>query len=67
MEPSFLGIIDRQKMKRTFLLCAGLVGLVCCGCPDYSHLRDVPDYDNMSDGGVDENGVEQENSDELQE
>jgi hypothetical protein len=21
------------------------------GCPDYSHLRPVPDYENMTDGG----------------
>lgn len=24
------------------------------GCPDYSHLRPVPDYENMTDAPVDE-------------
>jgi hypothetical protein len=26
--------------------------LVTTGCPDYSHLRPVPDYSNMRDGGA---------------
>ncbi len=32
------------------------------GCPDYSHLRPVPDYENMTDSGgepAEEDGSEQ--------
>jgi hypothetical protein len=46
-----------------------LVGLIClpflfmfAGCPDYSHLRPVPDYENMTDSGgepAEEDGSEQ--------
>ena len=25
--------------------------LLLSGCPDYSHLNDVPDYSTMTDGG----------------
>ena len=40
-------------MKRILLLFLLLVGLASfTGCPDYSHLRDVPDYENMTDGGA---------------
>jgi len=39
-------------MKRILTLCFLFVGLACfTGCPDYSHLREVPDYENMTDGG----------------
>jgi len=37
-------------MKRFFLaLFAGTILLSATGCPDYSHLREVPDYENMTD------------------
>ena len=34
----------------TFLV-AGLILGTTTGCPDYSQLRPVPDYENMTDGG----------------
>ena len=38
-------------MRNTrFVLLAILSLFLFSGCPDYSHLRDVPDYENMSDG-----------------
>lgn len=42
-----------QKLIVTILfLCA-----ICfSGCPDYSHLRPEPDYENMTDSGYDESG-----------
>lgn len=39
-------------MKKALLALMVLLGLtVFTGCPDYSHLRDVPDYKNMDDTG----------------
>ena len=39
-------------MKKTILMLVILFGLFTfTGCPDYSHLRDAPDYNNMTDGG----------------
>lgn len=41
-------------MKRfVWILIAGVL-LAFSGCPDYSHLRPVPDYKNMTDGPVSE-------------
>ena len=31
------------------LLVFTLSTILLCGCPDYSHLRPVPDYENMAD------------------
>ena len=39
-------------MAQKFLL--GLLAgtlLILSGCPDYSHLKDPPDYSTMTDGG----------------
>lgn len=30
--------------------------LMLSGCPDYSHLNDVPDYGTMTDGGGETEG-----------
>ena len=35
--------------NRIFLLAALLSLVFFAGCPDYSHLRDAPDYKNMTD------------------
>lgn len=44
---------------RKLLSLVGLFSVITfCGCPDYSHLKEVPDYENMTDGGSEE-GVEQ--------
>ena len=37
--------------KRLLTLMASLLLLGLSGCPDYSHLRPAPDYENMVDGG----------------
>ena len=40
-----------QMIQKTLLgLLAGIL-LLLSGCPDYSHLNDVPDYSTMTDGG----------------
>jgi len=36
--------------KPLIVLLASLL-LLLSGCPDYSHLNDVPDYSTMTDGG----------------
>ena len=36
-------------------LLAGVL-LMLSGCPDYSHLNDVPDYSTMTDGGGETEG-----------
>jgi len=37
-------------MKRVLMLTLTIVSLSCfVGCPDYSHQRPVPDYENMTD------------------
>ena len=37
-------------MKRCLMLFWVVTGLcLFVGCPDYSHLRPAPDYENMSD------------------
>ena len=33
------------------------VFLLLAGCPDYSHLNDVPDYSTMTDGGGESENV----------
>lgn len=38
--------------KKFALLCLLTMTLLTAGCPDYSHLRPVPDYSNMRDGGA---------------
>lgn len=38
-------------MKKFYCLIALLSVFTFTGCPDYSHLKEVPDYENMSDGG----------------
>ena len=39
-------------MKRLSMLILVIASLgMFSGCPDYSHLRPVPDYENMTDGG----------------
>ena len=38
-------------MKRLIMFLALLSLSVFVGCPDYSHLKEVPDYKNMTDGG----------------
>ena len=39
-----------MSQKVLLSLLAGVL-LLFCGCPDYSHLNDVPDYSVMTDGG----------------
>ncbi len=41
----------RHKVLLGFL--AGVL-LLLSGCPDYSHLNDVPDYSTMTDNGESE-------------
>ena len=36
-----------------------LIAIFVTGCPDYSHLRDEPDYKNMSDFGDEETPPEE--------
>jgi hypothetical protein len=38
-------------MNKLLLIIFSLAIVSFCGCPDYSHLRPVPDYKNMSDTG----------------
>ena len=39
-------------MMRILMLILTVASLSCvAGCPDYSHQRPVPDYDNMTDSG----------------
>ena len=46
-------------MKRFLMFFLILVSLSCfTGCPDYSHQRPVPDYENMTDGA---GGSDEEN------
>ena len=40
-----------QLFKRSLLVVASLTLVGFAGCPDYSHLRPEPDYENMVDGG----------------
>ena len=40
-----------RLLKRLMLLVASLTLIGFSGCPDYSHLRPEPDYENMVDGG----------------
>ena len=42
---------------------AAFVVSACVGCPDYTHLREVPDYENMTDSGA-EPGVPDEEAEE---
>lgn len=37
-----------KSITLCFAIC---IVILCAGCPDYSHLRPVPDYANMTDGG----------------
>ena len=41
---------DHMLQKILLGLFAGVL-LLLSGCPDYSHLNDVPDYSTMTDGG----------------
>lgn len=36
-------------------LVLGMLVLMFAGCPDYSQLRPVPDYENMTDGATETN------------
>lgn len=48
-------------MKKILLTLVILFGLnTFTGCPDYSHLREVPDYDNMTDSGEEFDVVEED-------
>ena len=48
-------------MKRLSFFILTIVSLACfVGCPDYSHLRPVPDYENMTDSST-RDGVEEAN------
>jgi len=38
-------------LRHLLLVAAALTLVGFSGCPDYSHLRPVPDYENMVDGG----------------
>ena len=43
--------VSGHMIQKTLLgLLAGVL-LLLSGCPDYSHLNDVPDYSTMTDGG----------------
>ncbi len=50
--PKYRTIMVKISIPSVFLLC-GLVVLFS-GCPDYSHLRPEPDYQNMVDGGAED-------------
>lgn len=41
-------------MRQLGFLFAVILLVACCGCPDYSHLRPVPDYENMTDGATEQ-------------
>ena len=41
---------DHMLQKILLGLFVGVL-LLLSGCPDYSHLNDVPDYSTMTDGG----------------
>ena len=37
--------------RSAIVILVALLTLSFSGCPDYSHLREAPDYKNMSDSG----------------
>lgn len=37
--------------KRLFILAFAFLGCFLTGCPDYSHLRDEPDWSKQGEGG----------------
>lgn len=47
--------MTKKKLPQILILLASV--LLFSGCPDYSHLRPVPDYENMVDGGGDDGSV----------
>jgi len=40
-----------KVFSRILLIILAMVTISLAGCPDYSHLRPVPDYKNMTDPG----------------
>jgi len=45
-------VAQNKVFGRTLLLILAVITISFAGCPDYSHLRPVPDYKNMTDGGT---------------
>ena len=41
-----------KVFSRILLIVLAMITISFAGCPDYSHLRPVPDYKNMTDGGA---------------
>jgi hypothetical protein len=41
----------RNYARGIIVIFVALVTISFTGCPDYSHLRPVPDYKNMTDSG----------------
>ena len=46
-------------VRSVIVVLVALVTLSFTGCPDYSHLRPVPDYKNMTDGGAESEAAPQ--------
>jgi len=40
-----------KPVFRLIALGIALASVSFAGCPDYSHLKSVPDYENMTDSG----------------
>ena len=55
----------KNQMQRTFMLFATVAVLGFTGCPDYSHQRPVPNYDEMiqEDGDPPANPEDDPNAD----
>lgn len=49
-----------KKVSSLPILALALLAPLAAGCPDYSHQRPVPDYENMVDGGGEEGEVSPE-------
>jgi len=40
-----------KVFSRIVLIILAMITISFAGCPDYSHLREAPDYKNMTDSG----------------
>jgi hypothetical protein len=49
---SFVSHYRENRFMNVFVMSAFI--LLLAGCPDYSHLREAPDYSTMTDSAVEE-------------
>ena len=54
--------MSKLMTKKVLWLLLLPMSLLFTGCPDYSHLREAPDYKNMTDSGGEANDASESES-----